>query len=117
MVQPVELEILGSVNMKLKDDEVLRLLSQLRSSLAKDNFSNYSLHVIDEATQKIKKGYPLRTEIRVIHQNLATMSLTEKSKPSKESKKLLKTLEEVANSGSIWDKMNDLMTVNTWPGK
>lgn len=101
--------------MKNTETEILTFLAELRSALASDGAS-YSLNIIDTAVAKIKQGYPLRTELRVIQQNLATMQLGEKLTFSKKTKTLLEQLAELANSGSLFEKINDLMTTNTWPG-
>lgn len=101
--------------MKKTETEILAFLAELRLALASDG-ANYSLNIIDTAVAKIKQGHPLRTELRVIQQNLATMQLGEKVVFSKQTKALLKQLATLANSGSLFEKINDLMTTNTWPG-
>lgn len=105
----------GETTMQKTKTEILAFLAELRLALASDG-ANYSLNIIDIAVTKIKQGQPLRTELRVIQQNLATMQLGEKVVFSKKTKALLKQLAELANSGSLFEKMNDLMTTNTWPG-
>ena len=101
----------------VKKDDVLLLLKSFKYSLEADGFSNSDLNFIDMAGEKIKNNYTIRTEVNVVYQNFFTLNLIEKKSLSKETKELLYQLKKISNSGSIWTKINDLMTTNTWLGR
>jgi len=107
------------LDMKSKDKkgEIITLLAKLKDSLIADGFSEYSLNIVSEASRKIEKGHPIYTEARVVYQNLMTASLAEKNRISPKSERLLKQIDDFSRSRSIWSKINDLMTANTWLGK
>lgn len=98
-------------------NNIISLLTSFKNSLEKDGFTSDNLDLIDTAIEKINNNYPIRMEINVVYQNFLTLNLVEKKALSIESKNILNQLKELANTGSIWSKINDLMTTNTWLGR
>lgn len=101
----------------IEKNDIISLLTSFKNSLEKDGFTSNNLDLIDTAIEKINNNYPIRTEINIVYQNFLTLNLVEKKALSIESKNILNQLKELATAGSVWSKINDLMTTNTWLGR
>lgn len=103
--------------MLINKNDALLLLKSFEDGLKKDGFSTSEINFINTARNKIKNNYSVRKEVSIIYQQFCTLNLIEKKVLSRETKEILYQLKKITYSGSIWTKMNDLMTANNWPGR